>query len=233
MVVNFDVDFVDLGFLDDAVELIDWWRRGHRGRLEAQPRIGRSAARRAPGRDRGVLGAAPARLRVARERHPRRQGHQAGEPADPLVQACQFGGDIFDTELILRAERTGLTVRELPVSVADQRPPRTPISRRIPRSLWGLVGCACLASHRPSPAALTPRSRGPRPAQHPQAAAAERLLLDPTGGPGRAVQLIRRPAALGRIGEDVVDRQVAARRDLRRPGLIVGPGHLAARARRR
>ena len=54
-------------------------------------------------------------------------------------RACQFGGDIFDTELILRAERAGLTVRELPVSVADQRPPRTPIISRIPRSLVGLV----------------------------------------------------------------------------------------------
>ena len=60
-------------------------------------------------------------------------------PLLPLVEGCQFGGDIFDTELILRAERAGLTVRELPVSVADQRPPRTPIIRRIPRSLAGLV----------------------------------------------------------------------------------------------
>ena len=57
----------------------------------------------------------------------------------PLVEACQFGGDIFDTELIIRAERMGLAIRELPVSVADQRPPRTPIVWRIPRSLWGLV----------------------------------------------------------------------------------------------
>ena len=29
-------------------------------------------------------------------------------PLLPLVEACQFGGDIFDTELILRAERAGL-----------------------------------------------------------------------------------------------------------------------------
>jgi hypothetical protein len=60
-------------------------------------------------------------------------------PLLPLVETCEFGGDIFDTELILRAERAGLAVRELPVSVADQRPPRTPIVSRIPRSLAGLV----------------------------------------------------------------------------------------------
>ena len=58
------------------------------------------------------------------------------------MQACQFGGDIFDTELILRAERTGLTVREMPVSVADQRPPRTPIIRRIPAIVAGSVAAA-------------------------------------------------------------------------------------------
>jgi hypothetical protein len=77
----------------------------------------------------------------------------------PLVRSCQFGGDIFDTELIIRAERTGLAVRELPVSVADQRPPRTPIIQRIPRSLWGLVqlhrvlrhGSAAGQAGRPSP----------------------------------------------------------------------------------
>jgi hypothetical protein len=60
-------------------------------------------------------------------------------PLQPFVAACQFGADIFDTELILRAERAGLAVTELPVAVADQRPPRTPISRRIPRSLAGLA----------------------------------------------------------------------------------------------
>jgi hypothetical protein len=60
-------------------------------------------------------------------------------PLLPLVEACQFGEDIFDTELIIRAERAGLSVRELPVCVTDQRPPRTPIVRRIPRSLLGLL----------------------------------------------------------------------------------------------
>ncbi|MDQ6946031.1 MAG: hypothetical protein M3256_07100 [Actinomycetota bacterium] len=57
----------------------------------------------------------------------------------PLAETTRFGGDIFDTELILRAERAGLAVTELPVRVDDQRPPRTPILRRIPRSLLGLA----------------------------------------------------------------------------------------------
>jgi hypothetical protein len=56
-----------------------------------------------------------------------------------LVDECRFGGDIFDTELILRAERSGLAVREVPVVVSEVRPPRTPIARRIPRTLVGLI----------------------------------------------------------------------------------------------
>ncbi len=60
-------------------------------------------------------------------------------PLIPFVGACLFGADIFDTELIIRAERAGIRVSEIPVSVIDQRPPRSSIVRLIPRSLLGLV----------------------------------------------------------------------------------------------
>lgn len=56
-----------------------------------------------------------------------------------LVEECRFGRDIFDTELVLRAERAGLKVVEIPVEVCETRPPRTPIARRIPRTVLGLV----------------------------------------------------------------------------------------------
>jgi hypothetical protein len=55
-----------------------------------------------------------------------------------VVTACRFGADLFDTELVLRAERAGLTVTELPVTVEEHRPSRTPIVRRIPRTIRGL-----------------------------------------------------------------------------------------------
>ena len=55
------------------------------------------------------------------------------------VGLCRFGGDIFDTELVIRAARNGAKVEEVPVRVADRRPPRTPIAKRIPRSLVGLA----------------------------------------------------------------------------------------------
>lgn len=56
-----------------------------------------------------------------------------------LVQSSRFGTDLFDTELVIRAERAGMRVDELPVVVEERRPSRTSIARRIPRSLVGLA----------------------------------------------------------------------------------------------
>lgn len=57
----------------------------------------------------------------------------------PLVDLCSCNGDLFDTELIIRAERQGLTVGELPVHVRELRPARTSIVRRAIRTVAGLV----------------------------------------------------------------------------------------------
>ena len=61
------------------------------------------------------------------------------DPLVPLARACRVGTDLFDTELILRAERSGLVAVELPVAVEETRPSRTSIVRRIPRTLRGLL----------------------------------------------------------------------------------------------
>ena len=41
--------------------------------------------------------------------------------------------------MILRAERSGLVVLEIPVTVTELRPARSSILRRIPRTLVGLI----------------------------------------------------------------------------------------------
>ncbi len=56
-----------------------------------------------------------------------------------LARDCKFGTDLFDTELILRAERAGLKTGEIGVRVEEKRAARTPILNRIVRSLRGLV----------------------------------------------------------------------------------------------
>jgi hypothetical protein len=47
--------------------------------------------------------------------------------------------DLFDTELIIRARRGGVTVKALPVTVEEKRKPRSSIVRRIPRTMKGLL----------------------------------------------------------------------------------------------
>jgi len=60
------------------------------------------------------------------------------EPLVPVAEQCRLGTDLFDTELILRAERRGLPTAEIPVLVEELRPSRSSIARRIPRTVAGL-----------------------------------------------------------------------------------------------
>lgn len=56
-----------------------------------------------------------------------------------LIESCRFTRDIFDTELVIRGERSGLRLLELPVTVAEQRPPRTSIFIRLPSATSNLA----------------------------------------------------------------------------------------------
>ncbi len=57
------------------------------------------------------------------------------ERVAPLVEKCRFGHEIFDTELIVRAHRAGLAIRELPVRVEETRPSRLGSFKRAWRML--------------------------------------------------------------------------------------------------
>lgn len=137
-VVNFDVDFVDLGFLDEATKVMDSERAVIVVGSKRSPGAtdDRNSARRVVTAVFSLLLRHGFGLRVS-DTHGLKL--LARQPLLDVVAACQFGADIFDTELVLRAERRGLHVTEIPVVVSDQRPPRTPIARRIPRSLLGLA----------------------------------------------------------------------------------------------
>jgi glycosyltransferase involved in cell wall biosynthesis len=138
VVVNFDVDLVDLGFMDRALEQM---KERPIAVLVGSKRSPGSDDRRAPTR-KLITAVFAAVLRYGFGLHiSDTHGLKAlrREPLLGLVAECQFGRDIFDTELILRAERAGLLVEEIPVVVAEMRPARTPITRRIPATLSGLI----------------------------------------------------------------------------------------------
>jgi glycosyltransferase involved in cell wall biosynthesis len=139
LVVNFDVDYVDLDFLDDALRLLK--TEGGPVAVVGSKRSRGAHDRRSPGR-RMVTAVFSLILRFGfgigvSDTHGMKLLERA--PLEPVVRATRFGADLFDTELILRAERAGFTVAELPVTVQETRPPRSSIVKRIPRSLAGLL----------------------------------------------------------------------------------------------
>jgi glycosyltransferase involved in cell wall biosynthesis len=136
VVVNFDVDYYDLDFLDRAVARV----RDGAGIVVGTKR-GEGAQDERPLPRRVVTWVFSTLLRVlfglqASDTH----GMKAldRERVVPLAERCQLGTDLFDTELVLRAERAGLVVGELPVRVEERRPARSPIARRVLRTLVGL-----------------------------------------------------------------------------------------------
>lgn len=56
-----------------------------------------------------------------------------------LIDCCRFNGDVFDTELVVRASRAGLRICEIPVTVHEKRPGRVGVLKRAARGLAQLV----------------------------------------------------------------------------------------------
>jgi glycosyltransferase involved in cell wall biosynthesis len=139
LVVNFDCDYYDIDFLDRAIARL---------RSEGGPAMV-VGSKRAPGADdrrsmarRAVTWMFSTILRVGFGLHVSdTHGMKAMRRSAllPRAEECTLGRDLFDTELIIRAERAGLAIDEIPVSVVERRPARSPLARRVPRTLVGLL----------------------------------------------------------------------------------------------
>ena len=66
----------------------------------------------------------------------------------PIIAACRSRRDLFASELVIRAERSHLRVTEVPVTLAEKRPPTTGVLRRAPRVLGGLIHLAATVRRR-------------------------------------------------------------------------------------
>jgi glycosyltransferase involved in cell wall biosynthesis len=140
LLVTFDVDYYDLTFVDSALELLTG--------TAPTPAIV-VGSKRAPGaRDerpwlrRLVTTVFSTLLRLVfslsvSDTHGMKAMRRA--PVAPILEQCRFRTDLFDTELVIRTERAGLEVAELPVTAQERRPSRTPIWRRVPRTLVGMI----------------------------------------------------------------------------------------------
>ncbi|MDA8037616.1 MAG: glycosyltransferase family 2 protein [Actinomycetota bacterium] len=137
-IVLFDVDYFDLGFLDEALRTL---RDGTAGIVLASKRAPGADDRR-PARRRLLTAGFTAAMRLllgipVSDAH----GMKAisKEHCAPLVGRCSMGGSLFDVELVLRASRAGVPIIELPAQVSERRPPRTPLTRRSLESAVGLL----------------------------------------------------------------------------------------------
>jgi glycosyltransferase involved in cell wall biosynthesis len=138
-VAIFDVDYYDLGFLERALEVIDK-PDGPSVVVGAKRGVGaedtRARSRRLVTWTFSTILHVGFGLKVS-DTHGMKVLRR--DDVVNLVQRSKFGTDLFDTELVIRAERAGMRVDELPVRVEETRPSRTSIARRIPRSIVGLA----------------------------------------------------------------------------------------------
>lgn len=139
VVVTFDVDYFSLDFLDRALALFAENPElaivvGSKRAPEADDR--RPWSRRLVTATFSVLLRAGFGLR-ATDTHGMKALRRVA--LQPLVRTCRHGQDLFDTELVIRAERAGLEVRAIGVTAEERRPSRSSLLRRVPRTLRGLV----------------------------------------------------------------------------------------------
>lgn len=57
----------------------------------------------------------------------------------PIARQCQIDRDLFASELVIRSERVGLGLEEIPIRVLEKRPPTIGLLRRVPNVLKNLA----------------------------------------------------------------------------------------------
>ena len=134
VIVNFDADYYDIDFLQrafcsDADVVVA--SKSLKGSEDTRVLLRRLASRAFGWLVRRLLG-----LRVT-ETH----GMKLFVRSSTQHLAASVGStrDLFDTELIARAEWAGLKITELPIRTIEMRHSRSGILRRVPRTIWGLI----------------------------------------------------------------------------------------------
>jgi glycosyltransferase involved in cell wall biosynthesis len=133
-IVNFDADYYDLDFVEEAMQTdgeIVVAAKGVLGSHDA-----RELTRRIVSRCFGWMVRRLLAVRVT-ETHGMKLFHRRA--ISDLVPGVRSTKDLFDTELLARSEWLGLEIRELPIRTEELRHSRSGIVSRIPRTLWGLV----------------------------------------------------------------------------------------------
>jgi hypothetical protein len=57
------------------------------------------------------------------------------EPLLRIARACVVDRDLFASEFVIRAERAGISIREIPIRIKEKRAPSVHLLRRVPNVL--------------------------------------------------------------------------------------------------
>ncbi|MDQ6696788.1 MAG: glycosyltransferase [Actinomycetota bacterium] len=138
--VLFDVDYYDLPFLMAAVALMEAPEGDHAAIVLGSKRAPGASDER-PWQRRTITAAFNLVLHrgfglAVTDTH----GMKALDRRQllPIIRQCELNADLFDTELVIRAGRAGLPITEMPVTVREQRPPRSSILVRGMKTVGGL-----------------------------------------------------------------------------------------------
>ena len=55
------------------------------------------------------------------------------------MRNCQVDRDLFASEFVIRAQREGKRVTEIPVHIAEKRPPSINLFKRVPNVLKNII----------------------------------------------------------------------------------------------
>jgi glycosyltransferase involved in cell wall biosynthesis len=135
IVVNFDVDYYDLGFLDAACAIL----ADKDADIVVATKRSRESRDRRPIARRILTFGFTTILRAVVDL-PVTDAHGMKAMCKDAVQAtvdeCALRGSIYDVELICRSGRKGQVIAELPATVTERRPPRSSVTARVVEALW-------------------------------------------------------------------------------------------------
>lgn len=133
-IVNFDADYYDFEFVKAAITIdaaIVVAAKNIEGSTDARATVRRVGSRSFGWLVRKLLGI------TTSETHGIKLYRR--EAIQGVLGQVHSTRDLFDTELVARAERSGLRVVELPITTVEMRHSRSGILKRIPRTVLGLV----------------------------------------------------------------------------------------------
>ncbi len=133
-VVNFDIDYFSGEFLATAIAMDD------ADIVLASKRTKGSDDQRSPFRRAATWGFNQLLSVVLDSKVSDTHGMKAirRKVIDDLAAQVISTTDLFDTELVVRAERAGYRIAELPATVIEERQSKSNLLRRIPRTLRGM-----------------------------------------------------------------------------------------------